>query len=110
MLNASIAEVPSDIEADRDVSITSVPCSNRFDALEDDFAGFAPPADFKGQANDEKLDSNDIEENNLEISNSLDASPSQNSLCCLCKTVRVSEPYHVRCAECFRKHRLRYVF
>ena len=109
-LNASIGEVSSDIEPDRDVSITSVPCSNRFDVLEDESSGSAPLDDIKGQANDDELDTDDVEESNLEISTTSDASPSQNSLCCLCKTVRVSEPYHVRCAECFSKHRLRYVF
>ena len=109
-LNAGIDEILSDIEPDRDVSITSVPCSNRFDALEDDSSGSAPLADIEGQANDDQFDTNDVEESNLEISNALVASPSQNRLCCLCKTVRVSESYHVRCADCFSKHGLRYVF
>ena len=50
-LNTSQEEVASDFEAKQDinVSLSSIPCFKRFDALEES----APLADFKGQANDE---------------------------------------------------------
>ena len=106
--NASREEVASDIEGDRDVSITSIPCSNRFNALEDGSSGSIPLADIEGQADDDQLDTDDDKENNLEISKASNAPSSWNPyhFCFLCKTVRVSEPYHARCADCFSKHGL----
>ena len=107
--NMSREEVVSDFEADRDVSVTSIPCSNRFDVLEDDSSGPVQQNDQMGQADEDKLDTGDIgdvAENILEISNGSVTAPSQNRLCNLCKKVPVSESYHVRCEECFSKHGL----
>ena len=74
-LNSNREEVASDIEADRDASIVSIPCSNRFSALEDDSSGSIPLDDIEGLADDDRLDTDDDKGNNLEILKASNASP-----------------------------------